>query len=197
VTTIYPRRRFLKLACATAAVSGATGCAKFVNVDQVLDSENNSSHELSATFYQADNIQYLLSGKIRNLPVRHNLMERLSEIVADLDGGLKIAVTSAGQPALGTTGKRTGSTRHDIDENGYGGAVDLHLRLHGEKILPGDAFALYEQLIETAAQYFPGIGHYQWGIHVGFGSPAFWGPNGTSGSAAKRFRLAYERGRLQ
>ena len=41
-------------------------------------------------------------------------------------------------------------------------------------------------LIESAAENFPGIGHYSWGLHVGFGPEAFWVPDTTSQTALPR-----------
>lgn len=144
-----------------------------------------------------DNVIYLFhQGTIRNRPVDPELMQTLSHIVkTKLPAGTIINVTSGGQDAKGEGTNRTGSTRHDVDEHGHGQAVDLFLSVNGEKVLPGSHPEHYETLILEAARHFPGIGHYSWGVHIGFGTPAFWGPDTTSKTANPTFWNAYLRGR--
>lgn len=144
-----------------------------------------------------DNVVYLFhDGTIRNRQVDPELIETLSHIVeTKLPTGTKINVTSGGQDAKGKGPNRTGSTRHDVDEHGHGQAVDFFLAVNGEKVLPGTHPETYAVLIFEAAKYFPGIGHYSWGVHIGYGAPAFWGPDTTSKTADPYFQNAYIEGR--
>lgn len=144
-----------------------------------------------------DNVVYLFhTGTVRNRSVDPKLIATLSQIVEiNLLPGTKINITSGGQDAKGEGLNRTGSTRHDVDEHGHGQAVDLFLTVNGKKVLPGSHPELYAVLIFEAAKYFPGIGHYSWGVHIGYGAPAFWGPDRTSRTADPDFRNAYFEGR--
>ena len=65
----------------------------------------------------------------------------------------------------------------------------------GKPILPADNPQLYEQLFEAAGQRFTGVGHYDWGVHIGGGDEAFWGPDKTGASANAAWRDAWQRGR--
>jgi hypothetical protein len=144
-----------------------------------------------------DNVVYLFqSGTIRNRPVDAELIATLSHIVeTKLPPGTMINVTSGGQDPKGEGPNRTGSTRHDVDANGHGQAVDFFLTLDGKKVLPGTHPEIYAALIFEAAKYFPWIGHYSWGVHIGYGAPAFWGPDTSSKTADPDFREAYIEGR--
>lgn len=140
-------------------------------------------------FFQADNVSYGFSARtIRDQPIDPTLMQNMSSVAASLGTGIGIHVTSGGQDASGPG--HTGSARHN-----HGGAVDFVITQDGRQIKPADNPVLYANFIELAAQHHPGIGHYDWGIHVGGGSPAFWGPDKTAASADPYFRDAYQRGR--
>ena len=69
---------------------------------------------------------------------------------------------------------RTGSTRHDEDDHGHVHTADFVLVKNGEPVTPVDDPVLYEAFFEEAAAtgWFPGMGHYSWGIHVGHGHGA-------------------------
>src|SRR5688572_16521060 len=67
-----------------------------------------------------------LRGKIRDRPIIPEL-ERILERAADAAGVDVVRVTSGGQP--GSTGRRTGSTRHD-----GGRAADLQLIKNGRTL---------------------------------------------------------------
>lgn len=144
----------------------------------------------AAGFYQAPNITYDLEGKTRSLPVNANIMQNVSSIANNISDDIGVVVTSGGQHSHAEGGLRTGSTRHD-----HGNAVDFYLTRNGEKVLPAQDPALYEDFIRQGAEVFPGIGHYDWGLHMGGGNPAFWGPDTTSSSADPRFAAAYQKGR--
>lgn len=136
-----------------------------------------------------------LSGKIRSLPLSQQYMMTVSNLVRQLGPDIDLSVTSAAQPQKGSGGRRTGSTRHDVDEHGVGHTADFVLTRNGKAIRPSQDPQLYARFIELAAPHFPGIGHYDWGIHVGGGSPAFWGPDTTAATANPLFRAAYNKGR--
>jgi conjugal transfer mating pair stabilization protein TraG len=140
-------------------------------------------------FYQARNIDYAITDStIRDQPVQPAIMARLSGIVSEMGGDLGIVVTSGGQPSTGDD--RTGSHRHDD-----GNSVDFYLTQNGQRVNPGDDKALYSQFIENSAGDFEGMGHYSWGMHVGGGGAAFWGPDKTAATADPDFVDAYQRGR--
>lgn len=138
-----------------------------------------------------------LEGKTRSLPLSEDYMRTVSGLVSSLGEGWDVRVISGGQAPAGTGGPRTGSTRHDVDETGHAHTSDFVLTYDGKDVKPSDNPEIYEQFFERAAPYFPGMGHYAWGIHVGGGAPAFWGPDTRSASADPRFAAAYRRGREQ
>lgn len=144
-------------------------------------------------YYTADNIRYDIGPRtIRDDPVDSTIMARLSNIVGNMGSEYGIVVTSGGQPSEGTDGvDRTGSHRHD-----HGGAVDFYLTRNGQRVNPNEDKQLYSELIERSAPYFSGIGHYDWGVHMGGGEQAFWGPNTKNNTADKDFQSAYWRGRV-
>src|SRR5690625_1612008 len=136
-------------------------------------------------------IDFELEGKIRDKPLSEQYLNKISSIAGSLGDNVGVVITSAGQD----DSKRTGSHRHDVDEDGVAHTADFVLTVDGKKVTPKDSSELYEALIErAAAEGFTGIGHYDWGVHVGGGSPAFWGPDTTGDSADPRFAQAYQRG---
>lgn len=90
---------------------------------------------------------------------------------------------------------RTGSTRHDVDASGMSQTADVVLKRDGKVVKPMEDKALYKSFIQNAAKRFPGIGHYSWGVHVGGGSEAFWGPSTTDRDADPDFKNAFIAGR--
>jgi hypothetical protein len=141
-----------------------------------------------------------VGGKKRQLPVKDSVRDMMATAVAATDPTLSVKMISGGQYTArevmqarkrGDYSKtRTGSVRHD-----HGGAVDLILVRNGKEIRPDDDPALYERFFENAgAAGFGGMGHYDWGVHVGGGSRAFWGPNKSADTANPRFAAAAERG---
>lgn len=139
-------------------------------------------------FYRAENLSYDLGGKVRTQPPQPSLVMNLSRNAALLGGDIGVVVTSAGQPASGPN--RTGSHRHDD-----GRSVDIVLTRNGRKVTPAEDPELYASMIELSASDNPGLGHYDWGLHIGGGRAAFWGPDTTSATADPQFAQAYERGR--
>jgi hypothetical protein len=148
-------------------------------------SQNSNGYVDASGFYQAPNITYAIGeGTIRDEPVKAQIMSNLSNVVSSLGDEYGLVVVSGGQPATGSD--RTGSHRHD-----HGNAVDFYLTRDGARVNPGDDKPLYEELISRSAPYFSGIGHYSWGIHVGGGTEAFWGPDTTSATADPDFKQAF------
>jgi hypothetical protein len=138
-------------------------------------------------------IRNLTAGKTRNLPVAQADLDRMYAILQGLDSTLNLDIVSGAQPASGP--HRTGSHRHDVDASGFGHTADIVFSRDGQQLLPSENKALYANYIQAAAPYFPGIGHYDWGIHVGSGNPAFWGPNKSASTADPAFAAAYNAGR--
>lgn len=167
-----------------------------VSKSQFAPHSHDHFEEGEIHFFEAENIHYAFGdGTVRDMPVDHTIMAKLATIAGKLGDEVGIVAVSGGQPAKGTVGKRTGSTRHDVDEHGYGQAVDIYLTRDGKRIRPANDMALYAELIELAAAHFPGIGHYAWGVHIGYGSAVFWGPTTKSASADPMLHAAYLRGR--
>jgi GH24 family phage-related lysozyme (muramidase) len=153
-------------------------------------------------YWTAPNVTYELGGKTRSKPVSQDYVAKISATMAMVDPNVGIKITSGAQPmkgekdAQGRPLKRTGSTRHDHDGSGVGHTSDFVLTRNGKDVRPGDDPELYARTIEAmAAAGFTGIGHYGWGIHVGGGSPAFWGPSKSADTANADFKAAYDRGR--
>lgn len=145
----------------------------------------------SRGFWNMPGLQYELDGKVRSLPVMREYVEKVVPAVQAVDPGLTVKITSAGQES----GQGTGSHRHDVNSRGESGTADIVLMKDGKPIRPGDDKALYAKVIENlAAQGFTGIGHYGWGIHVGGGSRAKWGPDKSGASVDPVFAAAIDRG---
>ena len=121
---------------------------------------------------------YANQGKIRNQPVTPQVAGNIMEAARMTEPGLTVRVVSGGQPGKGSGGRRTGSTRHD-----HGNAADIVLMRDGREILPNQDRRLYASFLKNASSLgFTGLGHYPWGIHVGYGKRAAWGPDKTSRS---------------
>ena len=82
-----------------------------------------------------------------------------------------------------------------MDGSGKSGTADVVLLRNGKPVTPDQDPALYERFFEAAAPYFPGMGHYSWGVHVGGGGTAFWGPDKSAATANPQFAAAARRGR--
>lgn len=113
---------------------------------------------------------------IRKQPLSPRLKTVLQQAAAA--AGVEAVVYSGGQPAKGSGGARTGSTRHD-----NGNAADLWLEKNGRKLSdtnPQDK-AIMAKFVSAAVQAGAtgvGAGHGYMGpsnIHVGFGKQATWG----------------------
>lgn len=141
-------------------------------------------------------ISYELGKKVRNKPLSDDFVGKLRGVVAPLGDDIGIIITSGGQDAKGTPGgRRTGSTRHDVDAHGHAHTADLVLTRNGRVIRPGEDKELYARFFHRAAAEFPGLGHYAWGVHVGKGTVAAWGPTTKSASLDPYFGKAIDAGR--
>jgi hypothetical protein len=138
-------------------------------------------------------IRNLTAGKTRSLPVAQADLDRMYAILQGIDPTLSLDIVSGAQPASGP--HRTGSHRHDVDASGFGHTADIVFSRDGRALMPDANKELYANYIKAAAPSFPGIGHYGWGIHVGNGNPAFWGPNKSAATADPTFAAAYAAGR--
>lgn len=147
------------------------------------------------------NVIYATQGKKRSLPVTPDVMQRLQTATGAMGGNIEAVITSGGQVSEAQQklalargerpGSRTGSERHD-----HGNAADVVLRVNGRDVTPQENPKLYEQFLENAAAAgFTGIGHYSWGVHVGGGDVAAWGPSTGSETLDPAFGSAIERGR--
>lgn len=133
-------------------------------------------------------------GKIRDKPIQGWVADKMSSAAFMTDPNLEIMLVSGGQDPIGTVnGKRTGSIRHD-----HGHSGDIVLMRNGKPVTPAEDPALYEKFLENAAAAgFTGIGHYAWGVHVGSGSVAAWGPDTTKNTLDPSYAAAIERGRAR
>jgi hypothetical protein len=138
-----------------------------------------------------DYIEYSNDGAIRNLPLSDRLLDALSYLD---DMGVKARVFSGGQPAKGSGGRRTGSTRHD-----HGNAADVFFYKDGRKLNwanPEDR-PIFQEIVRRGKQagltgFGAGPGYMPEGsMHLGFGTPAVWGDNGSSRNTPGWLREAY------
>jgi hypothetical protein len=141
-----------------------------------------------------------LPGKIRDKPIARELRTVLIG-AADAAGIDTVFVTSGGQP--GSTGRRTGSTRHD-----GGRAADLQLIKQGRTLTFTDRAAgpdIEAFVTAAAARGATGIGAgvgYMGNktLHVGFGtspqdrSKLVWGAGGRSANAPAWLKRAAQKG---
>lgn len=148
--------------------------------------------------FESKRITVDTAGQIRDKPLSGSFMEILDSVLSETGEGIGARITSGGQDQKGTKGaKRTGSERHDVDHTGHGHTGDLVLTQGGKDILPGQNKELYARFLRNAAPHFPGIGHYDWGVHVGGGDEASWGPDTTSATLDPIFGAAIKEGRAE
>jgi len=124
---------------------------------------------------------------IRKLPISQQLLSVLER--AAKEAGVSVRVKSGGQPAEGSGGQRTGSTRHD-----NGNAADLDIYSGDKKLTPKNPedlpiFKKFVMAASSAGATGIGAGEGYMGndgsrMHVGFGSQAIWGAGGAGQNAA-------------
>jgi hypothetical protein len=137
------------------------------------------------------------TGKIRDMPIAAALHQILSDAggVAGID---IVRVTSGGQAALGSGGRRTGSTRHD-----NGNAADLKLERANRALAftIADDMPFFEAFIASAVRkgatgVGAGVGYMgTQTLHVGFGDAAVWGAGGKNANAPGWLKQAFQQGR--
>jgi len=130
----------------------------------------------------------------RNLPITNELRGILDN--AAKRNGVKVNVTSGGQPIIGTSTRRKGSTRHDVG-GGRLGAADVQLidLETGQKLdirKPGDAKRIENFMADSVAGGATGLGmgsgkNYMgpYTMHIGGGTRAHWGGAPFLASALK------------
>ena len=137
-------------------------------------------------------LTYSNQNATRDQPLSADLLNALAFLG---EMGITANVYSGGQPAIGTSDARVGSTRHD---NGMAG--DFYLT-HPELGMltyenPAHIPILQDVVRRARAAGLTGIGmgpgymgpH---GIHLGFGAPAVWGAEGSSANAPDWLREAF------
>lgn len=147
----------------------------------------------------AERVFQLQQGKIRDKPIAPELAALLETVGNELD--VYFEVTSGGQDARGSGGKRTGSVRHD-----HGKAADIkaytladgkksyldHTSTAGQKMW-GDIVRL------SVAGGATGIGagkDYMGGqtVHIGYGNKGTWGAGGRGSNAPEWLTTAFDLG---
>jgi hypothetical protein len=131
------------------------------------------------------------SNKIRNQPVNPELTGLVQSAVSRMGPEYGWTTTSGGQPAIGTSDRRTGSVRHDL-----GMAIDGSITRNGEVLTPVNNRREYMNALTNLAEAgVGGLGHYGWGVHADLRSPNTWGPTTSSASLDPGFGLAIDQGR--
>lgn len=118
---------------------------------------------------------------IRDLPIASNLKQQLS--YAAEKTGVKVEIFSGGQPGIGTSTKRTGSTRHD-----FGNAADIKLytldnkgnKRYLDMTNQNDRKVMQDFVKHSVHAGATGVGAgvgYMGpnSLHIGGGKPASWG----------------------
>lgn len=156
-----------------------------------LAAQNSGDNQ--EAFGGQNKVKELTQGKTRDLPISNQLKDILN--YAAYQSGVDVNVTSGGQSPLGSGGKRTGSTRHDV---GFGkmGAADLMLMRtlpNGQKVPlrmdnPEDQEIMKKFATNSVRAGATGIGAgmgYMGAstMHIGGGKPANWGGASWIGEA--------------
>lgn len=144
------------------------------------------------------------AGVIRNKPIRDDLKAIFLE-AADEAGADEVRISSGGQDRKGHGTRRTGSTRHDVDASGKGGAADLDLIKNGRVLNFQTADrAIFAKFITACVRRgVTGVGAGGLNgpymgptrIHAGFGPAIVWGHGGKSANAPAWLRAAYAAGK--
>lgn len=139
----------------------------------------------------ADFIVYGNQGATRNQPLSPQLVQALGFLP---EMGLTAHVFSGGQPAIGTSDRRVGSTRHDD-----GGAADLFFYRGDERLdwRNPEHIPIFQEVVRRGREadltgFGAGEGYMQPGsMHIGFGAPAVWGAGGSGANAPDWLREAF------
>lgn len=175
---------------ATAEVEAAIAKADAAD-DEATAKERTAKATADASKY----IQYANKGATRNQQLNPELEQALSFLQEE---GIVFKVNSGGQPGIGTSKNRVGSTAHD---NGYAADGDLYqngrkLDWNNSKDLP-----LLKSVVEEAAARgingigagndYMGAGRFHFGIQ---GQAAAWGKGGKSANALPWVKEAHSAG---
>jgi hypothetical protein len=139
----------------------------------------------------AEWIIYQNRGATRSQPLAPELAQAMG-FLPEL--GLQMEVFSGGQPAIGTSNARVGSTRHD-----HGRAADVFFRQNGQRLdwANPQHVPIFQEVVRRAKAagltgFGAGPGYMQPGaMHIGFGAPGVWGAGGKGANAPDWLRTAY------
>lgn len=134
---------------------------------------------------------YQNQGATRSQPLDPRLVNAMS-FLPEL--GLQMEVFSGGQPGIGTSDARVGSTRHD-----HGGAADVFFYRGGGRLdwANPQHVPIFQDVVRRAKAagvtgFGAGPGYMQPGsMHIGFGTPAVWGAGGKGANAPDWLRQAF------
>lgn len=138
-----------------------------------------------------DWLLYDNAGATRNMPLAPELMRAMG-FLPEL--GLSMKVFSGGQPGVGTSDARVGSTRHD-----HGNAADVFFYRGTERLdwSNPEHVPIFQDVVRRAKAagvtgFGAGPGYMQPGsMHIGFGAPAVWGAGGSGANAPDWLREAF------
>lgn len=134
---------------------------------------------------------YANQGATRSQPIAPELMAAM-KFLPEL--GLQMKVFSGGQPGVGTSAARVGSTRHD-----HGQSADVFFLKDGQPLdwANPQHVPTYQEIVRRAKAagvtgFGAGPGYMQPGsMHIGFGAPSVWGAGGKAANAPDWLRQAY------
>lgn len=134
---------------------------------------------------------YANQGATRSQPLDPALVNAMSFLP---EMGLAMKVFSGGQPAVGTSNARVGSTRHD-----HGKAADVFFYQNGQRLDWANPahVPVFQDIVRRAKAagvtgFGAGPGYMQPGsMHIGFGTPSVWGAGGKGANAPDWLRQAY------
>lgn len=139
----------------------------------------------------AEWLVYANQGATRSQPLAPELVEAM-KFLPEL--GLQMQVFSGGQPGIGTSSARVGSTRHD-----HGKAADVFFLKDGQRLdwANPQHVPIYQDVVRRAKAagvtgFGAGPGYMQPGsMHIGFGAPSVWGAGGKAENAPEWLRMAF------
>jgi hypothetical protein len=162
---------------------------------------DNSKKDIPLPLDGVDRVIELQSkvAPIRKGAIQQRLRDQLN--YAAQETGLQVEIFSGGQPAIGESGPRTGSARHD-----HGHAADLKLFefVNGKKRYLNSDNPHDRSRMQTFIQYAvtagaTGVGHAKdymgtESIHIGGGLPLVWGRDGEAANALPWVKDAHSKG---
>jgi hypothetical protein len=142
-----------------------------------------------------DWLRYANQSATRRLPLSDEMLNAMS-FLPEL--GLQMEVFSGGQPAIGTSNARVGSTRHD-----HGKAADVFFLKDGQRLdwSNPEHVPVFQEVVRRGKQagltgFGAGPGYMQPGsMHIGYGAPAVWGAGGSRANAPDWLVQAFNEGK--